>query len=192
MPGEFGTGSAAETNSRSPHLVRQIHRTEDIRRPAAGCNAADYVVGRKASGSQVACPTCRIILAGFSSAGQRGFSAGHNTLHHVGGNVESRRAFRSVQNPEASAGTGAYIEKTPTGPERGDNGIHRAGDGAEFRRNGFGHQAVLGIDDRQHLLRSQLINAGGGGVGLFGDKAANAGGVWRAYAVIVGPGIGAR
>ena len=87
-----------------------------------------------------------------------------------GRDAEGGRAFGSVQHAQTPAGSGADVEQAPAPPERGHDGIHRAGDGRDFARDRFRHFAVLGVDDAQHVFGRERVDRSRGGIGLFGEQ----------------------
>ena len=89
-------------------------------------------------------------------------------LDEVGRDVEGGRAFGGVEHAEAAAGACADVEEAASGVEGLDDGVDCFGDVWEFGGDGIGYSAVFRVDDLEHFERGFFVDAGGGGVGLFG------------------------
>ena len=103
-------------------------------------------------------------------ARERGFTAGDDALDEIGRDVEGGRAFGGVEHAEAAAGACAYVEEASAGAKDFDDGVDGLRDVGEFGGDGIGYAAVFGVDDLEHFEGGFFVDAGGGGVGLFGEE----------------------
>ena len=84
--------------------------------------------------------------------------------------MEGRRAFRGIEHAEATRCARADVEKTATGVEPLDNGVHGPGDICQLPLDRTRDLPVLRIDDAENFQGRQRIDRERGGVLLFGDQ----------------------
>ena len=170
--GQFRIGRATEADGHRAQAIGFGDRAQNIRRAAAGRDAAKDIGGGETARQQVARADGGIVFRGFGGARQAASPPAIMPCTRSGGDAESGRAFRGVQHAETSAGSRADIEQPAAARECFDDGIHGARDMRQFRRDRLGDLAVFIVDDAQHLQRGQSVDAARMGVGLLGEKSA--------------------
>ena len=76
------------------------------------------------------------IFGAFDGVRDCAMTAGDQRLHEFWRNAKCWRAFRGVENGEASAGACTDVDQAATVLKGAHDGIYRASDGGEFTRDG--------------------------------------------------------
>jgi hypothetical protein len=83
------------------------------------------------------------------------------------GHAESWRAFRGVENGEASAGARANVNQAAATLQPGDDGVNGASNGWNFAGDVCGYFAVFAIHQLENFERVHSVEIAGRGVALF-------------------------
>jgi hypothetical protein len=109
-----------------------------------------------------------VVLGVLDGSPQRGGTAGMMRDEPVGGSVEGRHEFGSVQGGKPPGGAGADVVHLPAGAQGVDGEVHGPRDLRQDLGDGGGHEPILVVDHPQHLHRGQPVDPLGSGVALLG------------------------
>jgi hypothetical protein len=145
-------GVAAEQHGPGTGPGGGVEPGPDVRRRARGGDANHQVFAaqRRVEGRQVRGGLRRVVLGAFDAVAQGRFAAreeGHDAARR---DAESGRAFRRVEEPEASAGPGAQVDDPSARAQCRGRDLHRFRQGRQSafdRGRHRGIRRVHGTDD---------------------------------------------